>query len=327
MAENGKLATVRALLDTADSYEAEGNSEASASYRAKAEQLMKKYRIDQEEALAINPTIAEPIAVELDLVGYGSQYKSQYAVMFWYIAKHCGVQHYCRYVYTEQGYTLRVHVVGYEEDVRYAEMLFTSARMVFTERLEPKVNPQFSDQVNAYRLRSAGIERVRIAEMMWGNTDKVFLGRVGRLYKAECAERGEEPMLSGRGVTGKAYREQYAEQFVNTLSGRLWQARQAAGEGGGLVMHGREERIREAFYRFYPDQRPKPALPTADKPECEKCAKSKRGACRDCYVPMGRSSNGPDYNSVAAERGRMAGATAARSVELNRGGGRAGIGG
>jgi hypothetical protein len=163
--------------------------------------------------------------------------------------------------------------------------------------------------------------------MMLGNTDKVFLGRVGRLYKAECEARGEQAMLSGRGVTGKAYRDQYAEQFVKTLHNRLWQARQAAGSGGGLVLHGRAERIEEAFYTFYPNQRPKPALPAADEPEarCERCVKAKSGQCRGHRVSYGRTPKGPDYNSVAAERGRMAGRAAARNVELGRGGGRQGL--
>jgi hypothetical protein len=153
------------------------------------------------------------------------------------------------------------------------------------------------------------------------------LARVGRLYKAECEERGEQPLLSGRGVTGKAYREQYADQFITTLHGRLWQARQAAGvSGGGLELHGRKERIKEAFYAAYPDQRPKPpAAAIGGAQECEKCKASKRGACREHYVPMGRSSSGPDYYSVAAERGRLAGSAAARAVNLGRGGGRQGL--
>jgi hypothetical protein len=319
-----KGAQVRALLDTADSYEAEGNEQAAESYRAKAQQLMVKYRIDQEEAIAVDPAAAKPIQRDIVLAGYGSKYRQSYHTMWYWIMLHCEVESWAEYKYSDAGYQLVAHVVGYAEDIEYAEMLFTSARLTFTDRLEPKLDPNASDQVNAYRLRASGMERIRVAEKMWGNTDKVFLARVGRLYKAECEARGEEPLLSGRGVTGKAYREQYAEQFVVTLSGRLWQARQAASaSGGGLVLHGRKERIKEAFYAFYPERKPAPALPSQDEPEpCAKCAASKRGACKGHYVPMGRSSNGPDYHSVAAERGRMAGHAAAREVGIQRGGGR-----
>lgn len=322
MSDSKMGAKVRALLDTAESYAAEGNEEAAKLYQGKAEELMVKYRIEQEETIAVDPAAVKPIQVNIDLVGHGSAYRNTYHVMWWHIARHCEVEHWIEYVYTEQGYKLVAHVVGYEDDIRYAEMLFTSARLVFQERLEPNIQPDLSDQVNVYRLRSAGIERVRIAQMMWHNTDKVFLARVGRLYKAECEERGEEALLSGRGVTGKAYREQYAEEFCVTLSTRLWRARQAASAtGGGLVLHGRKERIQEAFYAFYPSQRPKPALPAAEEEACAKCAKAKSGMCNDHRVPMSRASRGPSYDTVAAERGRMAGRAAARDVQLNRGAG------
>lgn len=321
-------AKVRAMLDLADSEEALGHLDTAANHRATAHRWMVKYRIEQEEAIAIDPASVKPIQVDLDLAGQGSAYRNRYHAMWYYIAQHCDVRSWEEYVYTEQGYVIRAHVVGYDEDVRYAEMLFTSARIVFQDKLEPRVDPNLSDQVNAYRLRSAGIERVRIAKMLWGNTDKVFMGRVGRLYKAECAERGEEAMLSGRGVTGEAYREQYAEAFVTTISNRLYMARHAAtASGGGVVLHGRKERITEAFYAFYPDQRPRPALPAAEVTPCEKCAKAKRGYCNEHSMGGARSSAGPNYYSVAAERGRMAGRAAAREVGLRRTGGTEQIGG
>lgn len=322
---NSKIgAKIRAMLDLADSEEALGHVETAANHRDTAERWMVKYRIEQEEALAVDPGAAKPINIELDLSGYGSPYRTQYRHIWWYVAQHCEVRQHVSIPYTEHGYVLRAYAVGYEEDIRYAEMLFTDARMAFQTRLEPKVDPSLSDQVNAYRLRSAGIERIRIAEMLWHNTDKVFLGRVGRLYKAECEARGEEALLSGRGVTGKAYREQYAEQFTATLRSRLWQARQAASvAGGGVVLHGRKERVNEAYYAFYPDQRPAPALPAGEEQSerCEKCAKAKSGVCREHHIPMGRVSRGPDPYSIAAQRGRMAGDSAAREVRVARGGG------
>lgn len=320
-------AKVRAMLDLADSEELLGHHDTAANHRATAQRWMVKYRIEQEEAIAIDPASAKPIQVAIDLVGRGSQYRQNYHSMWFRIARHCEVRSWEEYAYTDSGYVIRAHVVGYEEDVRYAEMLYTAARLVFQEKLEPRVDPALSDQVNAYRLRSAGLERIRIAELLWGNTDKLFMGRVGRLYQAECKERGEVAMLTGRGVTGKAFREQYAEQFIVTFSNRLWAAQQAAtATGGGVVLHGRKERITEAFYTFYPDQRPKPALPYEAPEPCEACAKSKRGQCREHYIPAGRSSSGPDYNSVAAERGRMAGQAAARDVQVGRSPGRGELG-
>jgi hypothetical protein len=222
------------------------------------------------------------------------------------------------YDWTADGMVLVARGVGFELDVQYAELLFTQARVAFQTKLEPAVNPELSDQVNVYNLRSAGLERVKIADIMWGNTDKVFLAQVGRLYKAECALRGEEAALSGRGVTGKAYREQYANAFVVKLGYRLQQARSG---GNGLQLGNRERLLTEAFYARFPHMRPKAEVGGGEYKECERCAKAKSGACRE--HPRGRSyRSGPNLYSAAAVRGRAAGEAAARSVDLGRGGGR-----
>lgn len=318
----GMMAKVRGLLDTADSYKAEGNEDAARSYQAKAEELMLKYRIEEEDTLAQDETAILPVNFDIKLSGK-SPYVNHYCTIFGNVAAHTSIRVTYQWDYDTEGNVYVVaRGVGYDSDVRYAEMLFTEARLVFTERLEPRINPALDDQTNVYRLRSAGIERIRIADMMWGNTDKVFLGRVGRLYKAECLARGEEAALSGRGVTGAAYREQYANEFLWTFARRLRQARDSAGRaGGGLVLAGREDRISEAFYVRFPNLRPKAALEPAEPvTECPKCAKSKRGFCNEHSNGGARVPRGRDYDSVAAIRGRAAGAAAARTVGIRQGG-------
>jgi hypothetical protein len=322
---NAMLTKVRGLLDTADSL-ADSNPEAAANYRAKAEELMVKYRIEEEELLAKDPTSVSPLWGDVPLVGY-SPFQAQYHHMFYYIARHCGIEAHYEWAYPEGKATIYARTVGYEADLRYAEALFTSARLVFSERLEPSVNRSLSEEENIYRLRSAGIERVRIADMIWGlgsRNDKKLLGKIGRVYKAECLKRGEQPAVAGRGVSGAAYREMYAEQFVATLRDRLWRARQSAGAGGGLVLHGRDQRVKEAFYERFPQYAPKPELDAATSTEvaerCDKCAKAKSGVCREHHVPTARVSRGRDPFSAAAMRGREAGANAARAVNLGRSG-------
>lgn len=321
-ATSAMMAKVRGLLDTAESLQAT-NPEAAANYQAKAEELMVKYRIQEEETLAKDQFAVTPMPFDYAVCNSGSPYRVQYMQMWGTIARHVGVRSFLTYKYDREGTWIEAKGVGYQSDNEYADMLYTTARLVFAERLEPKIDYKLSDQENVYRLRSAGIERIRIAEMLWGNTDKVFLGRVGRLYKAECAQRGEVAALSGRGVTGAAYREQYAESFVYQLAMRLRQAQDSAGRaGGGLVLAGREDRITEAFYQRFPDQRPKAAVGGGTgtvATRCDRCAKAKSGACRD--HPRGRTvSGGRDYYSTAAMRGREAGAAAARAVKLHRGG-------
>lgn len=326
MSTQDMLGKVRALIDNAESYEAQGNTEAAATYRAKAEELMKKYRIAEEETLAKDPTSVEPIYEAVTLVtgtSASGEFQQQYVNLFWVIARHAGIRvHYTYSRVPEGGYGLVGHSVGYEGDLRYAEMLFTAARMVFGDRLEPKVKTELGEQVNVYRLRGAGMERVRVADLVFGNRDKATLSKVGRMYKAECAARGEKPALDGRGVTGKVYREQYATEFVWSLSSRLRRAQDAAGQmGGGLVLHGRQERVDEAFYSRYPQYRPQDALPAGD---CEDCKNTKHESGK-CKVhrprPMTQAERraAERYNSPAARRGRQAGQDAALSVDLDRG--------
>lgn len=322
MTSNAKLATVRALLDKA---EATTFPEEAASYRAKAEQLMVKYRIEEEQLIASDPTSVQPVYGDTPLCFRSSPYWQQYSELFYYIARHTGIQVRQAWEMGEGGYQIIARTVGYESDLRYAEALFTAARMVFTEKLEPTVNRSLTDQENVYRLRSAGMERVNIADILWGSGsrfDKSKLSLIGRMYKKECEQRGEQPAVSGRGVTGKAYREQYAQQFVGTLASRLYQARAAAAADGGLPeLHGRKERVQEAFYTRFPDLRPRPVAgelgsDKAPVQQCQKCVKSKRGACNEHYVPMTRGTSQSNPFSAAAVRGRAAGAAAARHVDL-----------
>lgn len=317
---------VRALLDKAESTEFAAEAEA---YRAKAEELMAKYRLDIEKVLASKVLgegvdAPEPIHFDTDICRTG-QFSKYYSYMWGLVVAHVGIRSYTSWKYPQGEAVWTGQGVGFEADVQYAQMLFTTARMAFSDRLEPKVNPEASDQENVYRLRSAGIERIRIADIMWGQTDKVFLGRVGRLYKAECANRGEAPALSGRGVTGAAYREAYAEEFVYELARRLRAARSG---GSGLALGNRELVLSAAFYARFPELRPKAEVEgTEEYKPCEKCAKAKRGYCKEHSNGGHRVPKGRDPFSAAALRGRASGGAAARTVDITVTGRKTGIGG
>lgn len=324
-----QMAKVRALLDTAESLR-ETNPEAAASYQAKAETLMRKWRLDEENLIASDQFSLTPVLVNLTVCGQRSPYRQQYVNMMWYCADHTGTRVTFDWERAEDGgHHVVAKVVGYESDIRYAEMLFTAARLVFAERLEPQVNPALSEQVNVYRLRGAGIERVRVAEMVWGEATKANLSKVGAMYKRECAARGEEAALSGRGVTGKVYRESYSEEFTYKLGERLRAARDGADSvGGAMVLKGRKERVDEVFYTNFPYLRPSTEVAVVEQPkECDDCKRTKHesGQCKAHrpYVPTKadqarEAARMARYYSPAAQRGREAGTTAAREVALDR---------
>lgn len=230
------------------------------SCRATAERIMRKYRIEESmliEAGALNEEVTKPGWKVVTVAPAASPYYNAYYRMMVYVAEHTG----CRMAYSwgpsnDGVYSLNVTLVGYESDVRFAEVLFMNARLVFADRMEPKPKADMSDEDNVYRLRSSGMERIKIAKVMgWGDTGSAT-AKVTRLYKAACKARGEDPTLTGRSMSVTAFRESYQDGFLSELFGRLHRARNAAGTGGEIVLHNRQETVDEEFYRMYPSKRP-----------------------------------------------------------------------
>lgn len=325
------LRKVTALLAQAD-HPNTGPAEAD-TFRAKAEALMYRYRID-EAMLAEAPgagTVSEnPVWHSFKVCRYSSEYSVHYRLLAQAACEHLGVRYVTRREttyddQTGQGETWFVmEAVGYPSDHRILEVLFVSMSLAFQQRLEPKYDPTLSDQVNAYLMRSAGMEGWRIAEAVFGSTEKKYRPKARALFKAEAEARGEDPaILLGKGNSVKAFREDYASGFVSTMRSRLTNMRATRGEDEkGLVLAGRVNNIQEAFYERYPDQRPvsgKAGPYRAPNDGCAKCAKAKSGYCRDHnylkprYRTVGRAMNYDAYDR---------GSAAARTVDLGAGGGR-----
>ena len=311
------LGRVRALIERAD----HANTpvpEASAC-RAKAEELMRKYRIEEEELLATDAGASEPISIQIEVCEFTNpEYSRIYGIVH-AVAMHagCRIGNKWRYDADKGDHMLVVTVVGYEGDARFAEMLYTSARLVWSTRVQPEVDPSLSDAENVYNLRSAGIERWRIAQMMWQSDPKdgTAHGRVSTIYKRECERRGEDPRVSGRNVNAKTYRKLFSEQFVGTLRTRLHEARQAADKADRpMVLHGRDERVAEAFYQLFPDQRPSnvPAKQDDKVP-------ARRQRTRRTDTQAARAAYQRRYLSPTAQAARAAGREAAEAIDLRTG--------
>jgi hypothetical protein len=316
---------VQGLLAQADSTTFE---EEAKTFRAHAEKLMREYRIAEENLIATDQVEILPEWVTIEVPTTISKLINPYAYIAYAVADHAGVQIHATSQYDKE--TMRrklvIHAVGYAGDLRQFEWIFSAARIAFAEALEPQVNPELSDQLNAYRLRSAGVERNRIAYLLWGSAmdDGHAHGKVAKLYKAECAARNEDPKVVGRGLNVETYRKAYADGFEIQLRRRLRDARDAADStGGALVLAGRKERIREAFYTRFPEMRPSTDVATREEP-CARCAKSKSksGKCPDHrpYAPTAADRRRWERESFSttALAGRGAGQDAANAVEISR---------
>lgn len=240
--------------------------EARASYAEKAEKLMRQYRVNEENVISSGGEAAStPIFYRIALVEqlggyYASEFQDAYRRIWNEIKRHAGLQGHMEYEWNDDRSGVLIAVgYGYEIDIRLAQFLWTSAHLTFATRVEARLDRSLSDQLNCYYMRGSGQERNDIATALWGSAPKdgAAHGKVQRLYLAECAARGEEPAVGGRGFVAHKYRQHYAEAFVDQFGWRLRDARSAVdAESGGLVLHGRDERVAEAYWAAFPDKRP-----------------------------------------------------------------------
>jgi hypothetical protein len=320
-------AKIRALLEAAEGFDrtaeretdpeaAEGYRKAASNYRAQAEKFMQDYRIAEEEALAAGDG-SEPIETTIVLTTRHTDLSYYYRLVFATVATHTGVRsHITRAPGTA---SLVATVIGYEGDVRYAEYLWTAAYLMFSTRVDPVWDNNRTEAENIYLLRNAGIERRKIADWAWSNGEVAAArSKVQRIYLRECEVRGEQPMATGLNHDTKTYRQAYAESFRNTLARRLQAARDAADSvGGAVVLHGRADRVDEAFYARFPMYRPSDTPPAPAEP-CKRCQPGK--PCRTHRWTKTDEARWQRANhSPSATAGRASGRTAAEGVGIERG--------
>lgn len=323
---DGIIRKCQALLARAD-HPNTPKPEADAC-RAKMDLLMLQYRIS-EIGESKTGNIA-PIEREFRLCPSDSEFRSNYRRLWNIVIHHFDgmCTHESQLGDDNQPYVV-ARSVGYESDLRFAEIMFMSAAAAFGGRLEPTVDPEQSEAENALRMRMAGMERNRIAEALWGRDGRIkgsLHNKVGAMVKRE-AQRQEIDLSSftGKGVQVNQWRDDYAEGFVLEMNSRLAQLRRGNGElDTGLVLRGRKEATEEKFYELHPNLRPTTTAAEYYNPTdgCKKCQKAKSGYCREHSYLRPRYSR-TRYRDVSA---MAAGREAARSVDLQngkqRGGGR-----
>lgn len=307
-----KIRQVRSLLAKADD-DATTDAEADL-YRAKAEALMFQYRIAESQLATERggEYAVVPVVRQMPVCNYGNEFDIYYAIIANACIDHVEARGKHHWVRDEEGRLMRTAtMVGYDSDLRFAESLYQSARAIFADRMEPKPKPSLSDEDNVYRMRSAGMERIRVARLMGFGDSTSATSKVTNLYKRACAARGEEAVLTGRGIDVKDYRIGYADAFFEEFEGRLRRARQSVDRSGGeLVLFSRKENVNRKFYEMYPDMDPANRVPVVvDNSKSNKPARQFRWTKADerrWQKSQNRLSNA----------GREAGKTAAQSVDL-----------
>ncbi len=318
---------IEALITQAD-HPNTGPAEAE-TFRAKAEALMFKYRIEEmqiasrTEQRAHGSSLA-PQWSTFTVTRVSSEWANYYYTLFVGVVRHFDCEYQVTTGTDDSGFSVYVaEVVGYESDLRFISILWQSIRLGFSSKLEPKFDSTISLEENAFNMRSAGMEGSRMAYALFGNAEKSNRVKARNMARSWAEKIGEDPsVFSGRGNDMETYRKSFASGFLDTLTNRLYAMKRSRNieESGALVLASRTDAIKEALWERYPNRRPKPAIDNASEStvaqqhSCDKCDKAKSGYCREhsWMRPRRSSVSAGKYNVRAAERGR----DAARSVNL-----------
>jgi hypothetical protein len=330
-ATDATLDKVRALW--ASSQDESYPEEVREQYRTRAEALMFLHRITLAKAQQAGTNSDVPQWRNLVVCPAYNEFHGQYKAIVSALVEHVGVRG--RFSLAGSQTTWCLEVVGFPSDLGYLEMLFTSCMMAFGGKLEPKWDPSLPLEENVYRMRSAGMERSRIARLAWpatyanhpsGYVNKALNIRVTAIFREMADKYGDDPsVLLGRGNNVATFRKSYAEAFVDELWSRLWRMRAARGnEARAVVLADVKNLVDEAFYTRYPYLRPRPPGPgdngayVAPNADCERCKIAKSGYCRahQWLKPSKAKAKERPYSAAGAARGTVA----AQSVDLGASG-------
>lgn len=311
--ESAILKKVRALIARAE-HPTTPPFEAEAA-AAKAEELMMKYAVDEAVArMATNVTErAKPGVLEFDL-GMDQGLATYIMAVANAIAAHlrCKVRHYVRHD-SERGWISRAY--GFDHDLRFFEVLYTTIRLHMIDALRPKWDPVLTNEENAYRLHNAGFNWLQMAELRgwhkrgWGDPNfdfedtrygkECWIGPGGELktnwqlgsqhkryYFKACEAKGESTKTIAAGGT-ETYRRSAAQGYASRINQRLHKLRHDTNSepGAAVALRDAFQDVEDFFRAENPDLFQ--TRVREPEPECEKCKKNPSGHCRD--HPRGRS--------------------------------------
>ncbi len=264
---NKLLKRVRDLIEKAEHPIAEGATpeqrdaaiiEQEAA-RKMADALIMQYAIDEAMLDKSRPAAlqSKPGAIEVELTtdhtldGYVGALAET-------IARHCNclIRTYRRYDYAEHVWKAKVY--GFESDLRYFEIQYTTLRLHMIGALRPHIDYGLSDEDNAYTLHSAGLNWFEIAKMYgWRGPVKPEPGEPKLMYVNEKTgqrlnwsksiqqyKRYYQAAVKARGETelrvppsgGDTFRRSSAQGYVNRIAQRLRQIREGRQVGTALSL-------------------------------------------------------------------------------------------
>lgn len=245
---------VQGLIDKAASTDSDSEREALLG---KADQLMQKHAFDQGSlnARKSRDVREKPISLEIAFPKYGP-WSGHFSRMISRIARNARVRAH------RSSYDGTMILVGFADDVDYAQMVWLSVYLGFTSKLDPIWDTSKSVDENVKILKEAGRKWAAIAELAnaHGFECKSNDGKLKAAYRRQCIAEGVEPQAHTQ--RHEAYRSSFADYFqamiLQRLDSQKAKQQEFASETNGaeLVLRDRGTEVDEEFWAMFPDLRP-----------------------------------------------------------------------
>lgn len=272
------LRKVRSMVEKAE--HPETPAEEAALARKMADNLMEKYAIQEWQTMQQAPKSFKPTRIKVDIGKPGSEFLTETATLCNVIANFCN----CSSVWMEgSGRGDREEycwVYGYESDLRYFELLFTTLYLHMSGAIFPKPDPSKTTGENAYAMRNAGLNWIEIAKAYgwrevprWDGEPKnvyvndtfpgmagqrvgwsVAVGQYERAYRKVVEAKGEKIVrIPPNGA--RTYRYNAAHGYLSRISQRLRMIKDQRGTGTELMLHDKSQNIAQLIMDSHPEMR------------------------------------------------------------------------
>lgn len=271
------LTKVRGLIAKAESLSQSGDPDQAReadACRKMADAMMLKYAIDAATLRNSQPADvrAKPTKIKVGVCEVGSPYERWFMLLVQTVAEHCrcmvlvGMANQTNpdliAAFRSHGYKVTATVYGWESDLRYFEILYTSVLLHMSGGIDPRPDFSLTDGENAFRLHNSGFNWGEIARMYYGRHEhgwdgsKVLKGEYypGKYWKREYDKYIRKNSLERVSLPPKFtesarlnYRLNFARSYATTITKRLWMDREARDTGAALVLASSMEEIRKLW--------------------------------------------------------------------------------
>jgi hypothetical protein len=220
--------------------------------------LMDKWSIDQIQVDASKAAgdRRKPTKITIDICGPKNPARPYLVTIVTRIADYCRCS-VLFYNYDRLNVECSAVVYGYQSDLAFFEILFTTVYLHLGSGLSPKWETEKPEQENIVRLHHMGLNWLDIArikpDVMWdGNqaTASKAGSAVKRVYYKWAKETGVKPLISGNRIQ---WIKSFAEGYKSRLSGRLYELENKREAGTALVLRNSKEDIDRYLKELYPD--------------------------------------------------------------------------